>query len=47
MDEHQYQNSTIEDYGNTKHTIASYLTSYLKEKMLISHLQFTVAYGET
>ena len=37
----------IEDYGNTRHTIASYLTSYLEEKMLISHLQFIVAYGES
>ena len=35
----------VEDYGSTKHTIASFLTSYLEEKMLISHLQLVSAYG--
>ena len=36
----------VEDYGSTKHTIASFLTSYLEEKMLISHLQLVSAYAK-
>ena len=35
-----------EQYGQTKHTIASHLTSLLQEKTLISHLQFLRGYGK-
>ena len=33
---------TVETYGSNKHTIASYLYSYLHEQMLVSHLQFCI-----
>ena len=33
-----------ETTGTTKHTIASYLTSYLSEPMIMAHLQFLKAY---
>ena len=33
-----------ETTGTTKHTIASYLTSYLSEAMILAHLQFLRGY---
>lgn len=35
----------VEKYGNNRHTIASYLYSYLEEKMLVTHLQLLSAHG--
>ena len=37
---------TAEQTGSTKHTIASYLHSYLHENMLLAHLSFLNAYSK-